>query len=201
MGDEKRRKANQVTLLMIADEFLIQYLSTNQFRNVLPRSRLFGLGHCLELYLKSYLASTKDMSQLITHDLQKLIEMVVPSLTLTEEEIEAGKELFSPVISNFDLGLYEKHKPALELYVTINFLKDLKYYVGRNGEVLFPAIVSTMPINPRFIDIIREVRKKIPSIKHLDEELKNIILELDPSGDLLKLLDLFNKAKPKGKNK
>ncbi len=190
MNEKRKREHTQQTLLRMADEFLLQYLLTKHLRKEIICSRLFIMGHCLELYCKSAHALKKPIEHLTKHNVQELLAELDPLLILTFEEQQAGDKLFSQNVNNFELGLYEKHKQALEIYVAINFLKDLKYYIERDGNIIFPVIVSTIPVNMRFIKIINSIREKLPRHSKADSNLRDTIFKIDNSGELLGLFHI-----------
>ncbi len=106
----QRKKHVQQTLLSLGDEFLVQYClcAHRGFHANQILSRLFSMGHSLELYAKAALVSP-DGAPPHGHDVPALISQFDASLALTEDEISSGETLFRPDAANIDLGLWEKH--------------------------------------------------------------------------------------------
>lgn len=174
--NEERIQHIQQTFLALGDEFLIQYFlcAHNEFRGNQILSRLFSMGHSLELYLKAVLVSANGLPP-HGHDIPELLKKYDPSLMLSEEEMAAGAALFGPHISNIDLGLWLKYEEALELYQAQYFLKDLKYYLTKDNQVLFPARKSLKPVNMRYLALVRNLRN---SIKYKDPKHDQSLVEL-----------------------
>jgi len=166
----------QQTFLALGDEFLIQYfLSAHKdFRGNQILSRLFSMGHSLELYAKAALV-LHDGAPPTGHDVPALIAQFDRSLILTPDEIAAGEALFSSDVSNVDLGLWLKHEEAMELYQAQYFLKDLKYYLTKDGKIIFPARKSLRPINGRYLELVKKLRL---SMKYRDSEHDRILVDL-----------------------
>lgn len=165
MSAEQARHIQQ-TFLALGDEFLVQYFicAHNEFRESQILSRLFSMGHSLELYLKAALVSPDGIPP-HGHDIPGLLARFNAALSLTPEEVVAGKALFGPDVRNIDLGLWLQHEEAMELYQAQYFVKDLKYYITKDHNVLFPARKSLRPINMRFLNIVRSLRE---SMQHLN---------------------------------
>ncbi len=174
--NEERIQHIQQTFLALGDEFLIQYFlcAHKEFRGNQILSRLFSMGHSLELYLKAALVSAEGIPP-HGHDMPELLRKHDPSLMLSEEELAAGAALFGPDVSNIDLGLWLKHEEALELYQAQYFLKDLKYYLTKNNKVLFPARKSLRPVNMRYLKLVRNLRQ---SIKYRDPKHDQSLVDL-----------------------
>src|SRR5688572_28151907 len=103
----------QQTFLSLGDEFLIQYFlcAHKEFRRNQILSRLFSMGHSLELYSKAALVSPQGVPP-TGHDVPALIATHDPALTLSREEIAAGESLFGATVTNVDLGLWLRHEEA-----------------------------------------------------------------------------------------
>ncbi|MEY9861545.1 HEPN domain-containing protein [Catenulispora sp. GAS73] len=167
----------QQTFLQIGDEFLLQYLlcAHNQLKGKLVTSRLFSMGHSLEVYLKAALIND-DGKTPKGHDVPALIEQFDASLSLNAEEQAVGDALFSPALSNFDLTLFEQHREALELYQAERFLRDLKYSLNLDNEALHPVHVSLQPINLRYLSMVHQLRSSIEAkTERHDRELREAI--------------------------
>lgn len=82
-------------------------------------------------------------------------------MLLNKEEDNVGKRLFSSETKDFDLGLYFKYREALELYIAMHFIKNLKYFLNKNGTLIFPIQISLSIVNQRFITIVKNIRNKI----------------------------------------
>jgi len=136
------------------------------------------MGHSLELYAKAALVSP-DGAPPHGHDVPALISQFDESLTLTTDEVSAGETLFRPDAANIDLGLWEKHGEAMELYQAMYFLKDLKYYIAKDGNIIFPVRKSLKPINIRYLEMVARLRL---SLEHrdsrVDEELLGLVAQL-----------------------
>jgi hypothetical protein len=167
---------SQQTLLSLGDEFLIQYFlcAHAEFRRNQILSRLFSMGHSLELYAKAALVSAAGTPP-HGHDIPNLIKAHDPSLLLSQDEITAGEALFRPDVTKVDLGLWLKHEEALELYLAEYYVKDLKYYITRKGETLCPAIKSLRPVNMRYLQLVRSLRQ---SIKYKEPSQDQMLVEL-----------------------
>jgi HEPN domain-containing protein len=85
-----RKKRVQQTFLVLADEFLIQYFlcAHKEFRANQILSRLFSMGHSLELYAKAALVSDDGIPP-IGHDIPTLIAQCDTSLTFNADEISS----------------------------------------------------------------------------------------------------------------
>jgi hypothetical protein len=107
----------QQTFLRMADEFFMQYLISahTAFRRKLLLSRLFCMGHSIELYVKSALLGIDPMPA-AGHNVPELLARLDGALCLAAEEVAAGKTFFDARQTDFDLGLYFQHEEALELY-------------------------------------------------------------------------------------
>jgi HEPN domain-containing protein len=172
----ERMQHVQQTFLTLGDEFLIQYFlcAHKGFRGNQILSRLFSMGHSLELYAKAALVSHDGVPP-TGHDVPTLIAQYDPALILTPDEVAAGEALFSSDVSNVDLGLWLKHEEAMELYQAQYFLKDLKYYLTKDGKIIFPARKSLRPINGRYLELVKKLRL---SIKYRDSEDDRILVDL-----------------------
>lgn len=161
-----KMKHVQQTFLGLGDEFLVQYFlcSHQGFRDSQILSRLFAMGHSLELYAKAVLVSPEGIPPM-GHDVPSLLARCTPALALTPEEIVAGESLFASDVVNVDLGVWLAHEEAMELYQAQYFLKDLKYLLTQEGDVIFPARKSLMPVNGRYLELARELRA---SMQHRD---------------------------------
>ena len=166
----------QQTFLALGDEFLIQYFlcAYVQFKENQILSRLFSMGHSLELYAKAALVSPDGVPP-TGHDVPKLIAQFDPALGLTADEVAAGEALFSPNVTNVELGLWMQYQEAMELYQAQYFLKDLKYYLTKNGKVIFPVRMSLEQINSRYLKIVKDLRA---SMKYRDSEHDRVLIEL-----------------------
>ena len=166
----------------MADEFLLQYLHCRFANKFLVTSRLFSMGHSLELYSKSALLNHYDYCDLKpTHNIGEFLRELDPSLSTQADVIRAGKKLFSGDTKSFDLELYETHKEALEVYLACEHLRDLKYLVTKNGNLLFPVTVSTVPYNQHFLAIVKAVRGSVASPPGTDQELRRSLELMDIS--------------------
>jgi len=134
---DERMQHDQQTFLALGDEFLIQYIlcAHKDFRDNQILSRLFSMGNSLELYAKAALVSPLGVPP-TGHDVPGLIAKYDPTLALSSDEIAAGETLFGSDVSNVDLGLWLKHEEAMEMYQALYFLKDLKYYLTKDGKVI-----------------------------------------------------------------
>jgi len=173
---EERAKHVQQTLLSLGDEFLVQYFlcAHSGFRGNQILARLFSMGHSLELYAKSALVSTDGVAP-HGHNVPELIKRCEASLALTPEEIAAGEALFGPNVTNIDLGLWLQHDEAMELYQAEHFVVDLKYYLTKEHRVLFPARKSLLPVNRRYLAVVRTLRL---SLRHRDHEHDRALVAL-----------------------
>ena len=169
-------KHTQQTFLLLGDEFLVQYFLTahKDFRQSQILSRLFSMGHSLELYAKAALVSPNGAAPK-GHDVSVLISQFDHKLALTDEEIEAGKSLFDTGVKNVDLGTWTTHQEAMELYQAQFFLKDLKYYTNKEGNIIYPARMSLKPINERFLCIVKALRT---SLEHREEKHDQDLIHL-----------------------
>lgn len=180
MISEEKIRLVQQTLLSLGDEFLSQYFlcAHKEFRGSQILSRLFAMGHSLELYLKAALVNKEGVPP-HGHDISSFIEKYDRRLGLSEEELEAGKTLFSPTLKNFDIGLYEKHRDALELYQAIYFVTDLKYYLTKDQKIIFPVRYSLKPLNMRYLEVVRQIRNSIEFKDiEIDKQLVDLIAHL-----------------------
>lgn len=170
----------QQIFLALGDEFLIQYFlcAHKQFRGNQILSRLFSMGHSLELYAKGALVSSEGVPP-TGHDVPALISQYDPALGLTADELAAGEALFGSGVTNIDLGLWSKYEEAMELYQAQHFLVDLKYYLTKSGEVIYSARKSLKPINARYLEIVKNLRvpMKYRNKEH-DQALVNLIGQL-----------------------
>lgn len=132
------------------------------------------MGHSLELYAKAALVSPDGVPP-TGHDVPKLIAQFDPALGLTADEVAAGEALFSPNVKNVELGLWMQYQEAMELYQAQYFLKDLKYYLTKNGKVIFPVRMSLEQINSRYLKIVKDLRA---SMKYRDSEHDRVLIEL-----------------------
>lgn len=175
MTDQRIQHVQQ-TFLALGDEFLIQYFlcAHKAFRKNQILTRLFSMGHSLELYAKAALVSSEGVPP-NGHDVPNLISKFDLALSLTPEEIAAGKALFDTDVNNVDLGLWFKHEEAMELYQAQFFLKDLKYYLQKDGKIIFPARKSIKPINGRYLEIAKTLRS---SVKYRQSEHDQTLVEL-----------------------
>ncbi len=166
----------QQAFLALGDEFLIQYFlcAHNHFRGNQILSRLFSMGHSLELYAKAALVSPQGVPP-TGHDVPSLIAQYDPALGLTTDEVAAGEKLFGSDVRNVDLGLWLKYEEAMELYQAQYFLKDLKYYLSRDGKIIFPARKSLKPINGRYLEIVKNLRA---SMKYQGNEYDRVLVDL-----------------------
>jgi HEPN domain-containing protein len=166
----------QQTFLALGDEFLIQYFlcAHKDFRGNQILSRLFSMGHSLELYAKAALVSPEGIPP-TGHDVPSLIAQYDPALGLTTDEVAAGEALFASDVRNVDLGLWLKHEEAMELYQAQYFLKDLKYYLTKEGKIIFPARKSLRPINGKYPELVKSLRV---SMKYRDNEHDRVLVDL-----------------------
>jgi hypothetical protein len=171
-----RKKHVQQTFLVTADEFLIQYFlcAHKEFRANQILSRLFSMGHSLELYAKAALVSDDGVPP-FGHNIPTLIAQCDPSLTLTADEIASGEALFNSNVHNVDLGLWMAHDEAMELYQAEYFLTDLKYYLAKDGNIIYPARKSLRPVNGRYLEIVRKLRS---SLAYRDSEHDRVLIDL-----------------------
>lgn len=179
MSDDRSVHVQQ-TFLSLGDEFFLQYLisADTRFRGNQILSRLFSMGHSLELYLKAALTTT-DGAPPTGHNVPEMLRRVDPSLLLAAEELEAGEKLFSPEVSNVDLGLWMQHAEALELYQAEYFVTDLKYYLRKDQRVIFPARMSLAAVNTRYLGLVGNLRRRIPHrTGHHDSELIELAAHL-----------------------
>jgi hypothetical protein len=175
MMTEERMQHVQQTFLALGDEFLIQYFlcAHKDFRSNQILSRLFAMGHSLELYAKAALVSTEGVPP-TGHDVPALIAQFDPALALTRDEIDAGQALFGRP-KNVDLGLWMKFEEAMEFYQAEYFLKDLKYYLTKDGKVIFPARMSLKPVNGRYLELVKNLRT---SMRYRDGEHDRVLVDL-----------------------
>ena len=68
-----------------------------------------------------------------------------------------------------------QYQEAMELYQAQYFLKDLKYYLTKNGKVIFPVRMSLEQINSRYLKIVKDLRA---SMKYRDSEHDRVLIEL-----------------------
>lgn len=176
MTADERMQHVQQTFLALGDEFLVQYFlcAHKDFRESQILSRLFSMGHSLELYAKAALVSPEGVPP-TGHDVPGLIAQFDPALELTTNEVAAGEALFGSAVSNVDLGLWMEHLEAMELYQAQYFLKDLKYYLTKDGKVIFPARISLNPINGRYLELVKKLRA---SMKYRDSEHDAVLVDL-----------------------
>jgi hypothetical protein len=132
------------------------------------------MGHSLELYAKAALVSPEGIPPM-GHDVSGLIAQYDPALGLTAEEVAAGESLFGSDVGNVDLGLWLKHEEAMEVYQSQYFLKQLKYYLTKDGKVIFPARKSLKPINGRYLELVKNLRT---SMKYRDNEHDRVLVDL-----------------------
>ena len=170
------KKHVQQTFLGLADEFLVQYFlcAHKDFRGNQILSRLFSMGHSLELYAKAALASNDGVPP-TGHDVPTLIAQFDPTLSLTADEIAAGEALFSSNVNNVDLGLWFNHDEAMELYQAQYFLKDLKYYFAKDGKIIYPAKKTLRPVNGRYLALVRTLRL---SLEYRNAEHDSALVDL-----------------------
>jgi HEPN domain-containing protein len=166
----------QETFLALGDEFLVQYFlcADRRFRQNQMLSRLFSMGHSLELYLKAALAAQKGVPP-VGHDIPALILQFDPSMALSTEEVATGQALFASDVRNFDIGLQMRHEEALELYQAQYFVRDLKYYLTRDQRVIFPVRHSLKPVNWRYLDLAKRLRASI-KLRHPEQDRKLVEL-------------------------
>jgi hypothetical protein len=166
----------QQTFLVLGDEFLVQYFlcAHKDFRGNQILSRLFSMGHSLELYAKAALVSPDGVAP-TGQDVPALIGQFDPALMLTADEIAAGEALFSSDVNNVDIGLWLKHEEAMELYQAEYFLMDLKYYLAKDGKIIYPARKSLRPVHGRYLELVRKLRF---SIKYRDSEHDRVLIDL-----------------------
>jgi hypothetical protein len=172
----------QRKLLAMADEFLLQYLHCRFANKLVFTSRLFSMGHSLELYTKSALLNHREYSELTTHSTGDFLEELDSRLAVRDEVAQAGQKLFAGNIKNFDLGLYETYKEELEVYLAVEHLIDLKYMITKKGGLLFPVTISTVPFNQHFLATVKTVRGLTPSDDRTNEAMKQklALLKLQP---------------------
>jgi len=182
----------QHNFLMLADEFLLQYLHCRNANRVLITSRLFSMSHALELYSKAALLNIKEYSDLETsHKIHDFLKELNPDLALRDEVIEAGKNLFSHETTNFDIGTYQRYGEELEVYLAIEYAKDLKYLVTKKGDQLFPVTVSTTHYNKFFLSIVKKLRQLIQCdekariTENLLPKLKGLQVESDIISEII----------------
>lgn len=175
MPDQQIQHVQQ-TFVSLGDEYLIQYFlcAHKEFRANQILSRLFSMGHSLELYVKAALVSSEGTPP-SDHNVPELIKKFDPQLALTHEEIAVGQSLFGTNVSNIDLGVWLQHEEAMELYQAQFFLKDLKYYLYKDGRIIFPARKSLRPINGRYLGIVKTLRA---SIKCRQSEQDKTLIDL-----------------------
>lgn len=147
------------SLYQMADEFLLIYLQASHW--TLFTSRLFVMGHTLELYAKAVLASS-GQGGYFGHEVPDLLARIDPALCLAPAEVARAEQLYAPDVINFDLGLALGHEEMLELYQAQYFLMDLKYYLDRQQQPIYPARSSLTPINARFVELARDLRSRVP---------------------------------------
>ncbi len=166
----------QQTFLALGDEFLIQYFicAHKEFRGNQILSRLFSIGHSLEVYAKAALVSIDGVPP-TGHDVPAVIAQFDPTLTLTADEIAAGEALFESDVNNVDLGLWLNHDEAMELYQAQYFLMNLKYYLANDGRIIYPARKSLRPVNGRYLELVRKLRL---SLKYRDNEHDRVLVDL-----------------------
>jgi hypothetical protein len=166
----------QQTFLALGDEFLIQYFicAHKDFRGNQILSRLFSMGHSLEVYAKAALVSSAGVPP-TGHDVPSLIAQYDPTLALSPEEVAVGEALFGSKATDIDLGLWSMHQEAMELYQAEYFLKDLKYYLTTDREIIFPARMSLKPVNGRYLDLAKNLRT---SMKYRDSEHDRVLVDL-----------------------
>ena len=129
----------QQTFLQLGDEFLIQYFicAHKAFRSNQILSRLFSMGHSLELYAKAALVSSAGFYP-VGHDVASLIAQYDATLALSPEEVAAGEALFGSELTTIDLGFLSMHQLAMELYVRRVFLERREVAIsGRMGGPFF----------------------------------------------------------------
>jgi hypothetical protein len=119
------------------------------------------MGHALELYTKGALVQNRDIQKLSSHKLHLYVAEIDSSFSLSTDAIEAGKALFSKESRSFDMGLQMKYSEELELYQIYYHLADLKYYVSREGQVIYPVVASTVPFNNRYLTMVGNLRSRM----------------------------------------
>ena len=145
----------------LGDEFLMQYL-IGACANRLMTSRTFLMGHTIELYTKACLVRP-DGTFTQGHEIERLLSAAGHTNLFTNEEEVAYSQLCSETITNFDMGLHDKHRQSLELMQAVRLAKDLKYYLNRSNKPVFPVRSSLLPINDRFITLAHNLRKQAPT--------------------------------------
>lgn len=192
-------KHTQQTLLALGDEFLVQYFlcAHREFLQNQILSRLFSMGHSLELYVKAALVDASGVAPQ-GHDVPSLLVKHDPTLALTAEEVAAGESLFDSDVANVDLKVWVKHAEALELYQAEYFLRDLKYYFNKDGRIIYPARRSLAQVNSRYLRIVRKLRQDIPHRdRYHDQALVTLIghlgFEVNPA---LQVVDDSRQAPP-----
>jgi hypothetical protein len=63
----------------------------------------------------------------------------------------------------------------MELYQAEYFLKDLKYYLTKDRQVIFPARMSLKPVNGRYLDLAKKLRTPM---KYRDGEHDRALVDL-----------------------
>jgi hypothetical protein len=177
MNDHEIRKSIQDSFIRIADEFFILYLNSSKVNGYCYSSRLFIMGHCLELFIKANIANIKPINKITSHNVAKYLEEIDSSLLLREEVIKAGQTLFSYNTCNFDIGLHDLYHEDLEIYLCLYKLTDLKYYMDKDGKVLFPCIPNTRQLNSKYLALVGNLRNRIKSdfIVEKNERFKGVI--------------------------
>lgn len=173
---EQKIQHTQQTFVSLGDEYLVQYFlcAHKAFRKNQILSRLFSMGHSLELYVKAALVSSDGVPP-NGHNVPELINKFDSSLSLTAEEIKTGESLFGTNVTNIELQAWYEHEEAMELYQAQRFLQDLKYYLYKDGQIIFPARKSLKPINTRYLELVKTLRS---SIKYRQSEQDQELVEL-----------------------
>ena len=148
------------TYFQMGDQFLVLYLSTHAVAGATPMARCFIMGHTLELYAKSVLANKKSVDELKGHKTYDYLVEVDSAFEFSAEELQNGQNFFAQNSSEIDLGVYFSNRDVLEIYAATHFTSDMKYYISQKGDAIFPAVVSTLQLNPRFIQMVRTLRNK-----------------------------------------
>ena len=105
------------TFFGLADEFFSVYMISSKINGYCYTSRLFIMGHALELYIKCILVDEYKLEYLLTHKIFKYVNEIDSNFSLSSNVINAGKSLFSEETNNFRLELFDKHREDLELYL------------------------------------------------------------------------------------
>jgi len=159
---DKELSTTQTHFITSSIQFLVLYYSTkNEPHFGFPR--LFLIGHALECILKALFISERNSLPDPNHRIGPFLEEKIRSLFSQEEKL-AYDSLYGEGFKrtkNFDIGLHQKNQEAVELFLIIDFLRDLKYGVGLKGESIASVEISSVLLNHRLLDIYKVLLKKI----------------------------------------